>query len=200
MRSSWRKLRATRIAWREILARPHKDPLRPLNLEERRTLEQLSCSGRESAAQVARAKVLLAVAEGHSYSDAARSVGRKSGDAVAKLVSRFNQEGLAAVMPRHGGGPVVRYDAGARQMILETWQRQPNCEEDGTATWSLSTLRDALHKQGLKVGRTTLYEVLREAGLSWQRSRSWCETGVALRKCKAGVVRVRDADTEAKKS
>ena len=182
------------------MARRQKDPLRSLSLEERQSLEQLSRSLRESAAKVARAKALLAVAEGESYSEAARFAGRKSGDAVANLVSRFNEEGLAAVTPRHGGGPAVRYDAPARQMILETWQRQPSCEEDGTATWSLSTLRDALHRQGLKVGRTTLHEVLREAGLSWQRSRSWCETGVVLRKRKAGLVKVRNRDAEAKKS
>lgn len=182
------------------MARRHKDPLRPLRLEERQALEGLSRSWCEPAAQVTRAKALLAVAEGKSYSEAAHFAGRKSGDAVAMLVSRFNQEGLAAVVPRHGGGPRVRYDAEARRSILETWQRQPDCEEDGTATWSLSTLRDALHRQGLKVGRTTVYGVLREAGLSWQRSQSWCETGVALRKRKAGVVRVRDQDAEAKKT
>lgn len=182
------------------MARSHKDPLRSLSSEERQSLEGLSRSGRESASHVARAKALLAVAEGSSYTDAAHRAGRKSGDAVAKLVSRFNQEGLAAVVPRHGGGPRVRYDAKARQTILETWQRQPDREEDGTATWSLSTLRNALHRQGLKVGRSTVYEVLREAGLTWQHSRTWCETGVALRKRKAGLVRVRDQDAEAKKS
>ncbi len=182
------------------MPRPHKDPLRPLGTEERRSLEHFSRSGRESAAVVSRAKVLLSVADGKSYSEAARLAGCKSGEAVAKLVSRLNQEGLAAVVPRHGGGPVVRYDAEARQIILETWQRAPEREEDGTATWSLSTLRDALHKQGLEVGRTTLHEVLREAGLSWQRNRSWCETGIALRKRKAGMVKVRDEDAEAKKS
>ena len=182
------------------MARRQKDPLRPLSLEERRSLEQLSRYLREPAAKVARAKALLGVAEGKSYSEAARVAGRKSGDAVANLVSRFNQEGLAAVTPRRGGGPELCYDALARQMILETWQRPPSCEEDGTATWSLSTLRDALHKRGLKVSRTTIHEVSREAGLSWQRSRSWCETGVALRKRKAGVVKVQDGDAEAKKS
>ena len=182
------------------MPRPHKDPLRPLSPEERRSLEHLSRSGRESAAVVTRAKALLAVAEGKNYSDAARSVGRKSGDAVAKLVSRFNEEGLAAVTPRHGGGPRVRYDAEARQLILETWQHPPDREDDGTATWSLTTLRDALHKQGLEISRTTLHEVLRAAGLSWQRNRSWCETGVVLRKRKAGLVKVRDGGRRGKKS
>lgn len=68
------------------MPRPHKDPLRALSLEERQNLERCSRSGRESAAVVSRAKALLAVADGKSYSEAARSVGRKSGDAVAKLV------------------------------------------------------------------------------------------------------------------
>ena len=125
------------------MACPPKAPLRPLSTEEHQALKQLSRASRASAAAVTRAKVLLAVAGGKNYSAAARSVGRKSGDAVAKLVSRFNQEGLAAVTPRHGGGPELRYDAQARQMILETWQRAPEREADGTATWSLSTLRDA---------------------------------------------------------
>lgn len=182
------------------MSRRPKDPLRPLSHEEHQTLGQLSRSRRESAAVVARAKALLAVAEGKNYSDAARLVGRKSGDAVAKVVSRFNLEGLAAVVPRHSGGPEVRYGTAARQLILATWQRRPDREEDGTATWSLSTLRDALHRQGLTVGRTTLHQVLGEAGLSWQHNRSWCETGIALRKRKTGVARVKDQDTEAKKS
>jgi len=42
--------------------------------------------------------------------------------------------------------------------------------------------------------------VLREAGLSWQQSRTWCDTGSVQRRRKSGVVTVRDPDTEAKKS
>jgi len=41
--------------------------------------------------------------------------------------------------------------------------------------------------------------VLLEAGWTWQRSRSWCETGKALRRRKAGPVTVVDPDAEAKK-
>lgn len=168
--------------------------------EEHQQLSRISRSRRESATVVARAKALLAVAAGKSYSEAARSVGRKSGDAVASLVSRVNREGVAAIVPRHGGGAKVRVDAEARQLILDTWQRSPDRAGDGTATWSISSLRAALQRQGLQVGRTTIHQVLREAGLSWQLNRSWCETGAALRKRKAGVVKVQDENAEAKKT
>jgi len=40
-------------------------------------------------------------------------------------------------------------------------------------------------------------EILR---LSWQKSRTWCQTGVATRRRKHGVVRVSDPDALAKKS
>jgi hypothetical protein len=66
---------------------------------------------------VIRVKVLLAVASGDDYQQAARAVGRRSGDAVSHLVARFNAEGLAALTPRHGGGRHPAYDAAARARI-----------------------------------------------------------------------------------
>ena len=86
------------------MTRRQKDPLRPLTAAERVALEQLSRASGEPASHVARARLVLAVAGGQSYTAAARGVGRRSGDAVAQLVARFNEEGLAALAPRHGGG------------------------------------------------------------------------------------------------
>ena len=45
----------------------------------------------------------------------------------------------------------------------------------------------------------TILRVLHEADLSWQRDRTWCETGVVQRKRKAGVVAVVDPATAAKR-
>jgi len=86
------------------MSRHQKNPLRSLLEEEREQLIRLSRSQVIAASQVARAKAILAIADGHSYTDAARAAGRRSGDAVASWVTRFNTEGLAAVVPRHGGG------------------------------------------------------------------------------------------------
>jgi hypothetical protein len=41
------------------------------------------------------------VAQGHSYTAAAQASGRRSGDAVAQVVARFNKEGLSALTSRH---------------------------------------------------------------------------------------------------
>jgi transposase len=185
------------------MTRRRKDPLRPLTDAERRELTRLRRSSAAPAAQVAHAAVLLLVSEGLDYQDAARAVGRRSGDAVSRLVARFNREGRAALEPRHGGGREASYDAAARDRILREVARAPTPERDGTATWSLSTLRRVLRSapDGLpRVSTFTLWRVLHEAGYSHQQSRTWCPTGSALRRRKAGMATVADPDAEPKKS
>jgi len=184
------------------MARQQKNPLRELRDEEQQYLEKVSRSQRESASRVARAKMLLAVAEGANYTEAAHCVGRRSGDAVGELVKRFNQEGIAALNLRHGGGPRIIYGSEQRSKILQAIQNQPDRQTDGTATWSLTTLQRSLREEEAdlaKVSTYTLHKVLRESGWSWQRNRSWCETGKVVRKRKAGVETVIDPDGEAKK-
>ena len=185
------------------MTRRKKDPLRALTDTEREWLERISRAQSEPASHVVRAKAILAVADGENYTEAARAVGRKSGDAVSKLVSEFNQSGLAAIQPRHGGGAVAKYGPVERERILAEVRRKPDPAQDGTATWSFQTLRRALHKaaDGLPdVSEDTIRTVLREAGFSWQRAQTWCETGQVVRKRKRGQATVCDPDTEAKKS
>src|SRR5688572_7193344 len=97
-------LQTCTLAGRQKMARPRKDPLRPLTDDERSWLERISHARTEPAAHVARAKALLAVADGQTYQAAAHAAGRCSNDAVAHLVARFNQLGLDALTPGHGGG------------------------------------------------------------------------------------------------
>lgn len=185
------------------MPRCQKDPLRPLREEERVELERLRRSHTEPAAHVARAKALLAVADGQRFTTAARAAGRQSGDAVAHLVARFNRKGRAALQPGHGGGQPKRYTQAEQERILQQVRRVPDRDTDRTATWSLTTLQRALRQasDGLPgVSTYTIWCVLHDAGFTWQRDRSWCPTGTAVRKRKTGVVIVHDPDAEAKKS
>ena len=186
------------------MSRRQKDPLRALTDDERLWLQKIARSRREPASHVARAKQLLAVAEGHSYTAAAQAAGRKSGDAVAQLVAGFNRQGLQSVEPRRGGGPKPKYGVRERERILAEVRRPPDPEQDGTATWSLMLLRRALRRapDGLPgVSTSSIRAILQEAGLSWPRTRSWCQTGFSKRKRRNGeVVTVVDPDAEPKKS
>jgi transposase len=185
------------------MSRRRKDPLRLLTEEERTCLEQLSRARSAPASHLARAKALLAVADGQTYDAAAIAAGRRSGDAVAHLVARFNQHGLAAIEPGHGGGPAVRYTLTARERILAEAARTPDRQQDGTATWSLTTLQRALRQadHGLPAVSTyTIWCVLHDAGFTWQKSRTWCNTGLVVRKRKSGKVLVADPDAAAKKT
>ncbi len=185
------------------MGRRAKEPLRALTDEERGYLEQMSRASSAPAVEVLRAKVLLHVVAGTGYREAAQAEGRRSGEAVARLVRRFNQTGIEALEPRHGGGPQPVYGTKERERILAEVRRQPDRELDGSASWSLSTLQRTLRQapDGLPtVSREIILSTLHEAGWSWQRDRSWCETGKVLRKRKAGTVEVTDPDTAAKKT
>lgn len=185
------------------MTRRKKDPLRSLSDEEREVLEQISRAQSEPASHVARAKALLSVADREGYTAAARAAGRRSGDAVSQLVARFNREGLAAIEPRHGGGPPVIYGVEERKRILAEFERQPDREKDGTATWSLSTLQRALREasDGLpNVSTYTIWRVLYEAGWTCQKDRTWCKTGTVTRKRQGNAVEVTDPEAEAKKT
>src|SRR4051794_17391469 len=185
------------------MSRHRKDPLRRPRAEGRRELTRLSRSLSAPAAQVERARALLAIADGASYTAAAHQIGRRHTETISAWVSRFNREGLAAVRPGHGGGARTRYGADAQQRILTEWARTPQRDQDGTATWSLSLLQRALRQapDGLpRVSPFTIWCTVHAGGLSWQKSRTWCETGVVMRKRKHGVVRVRDPDAMAKKT
>jgi len=185
------------------MSRRQKDPLRELTESERQELIRISRLQAAPAVEVVRAKLLLAVASGDDYQTAARSVGRRSGDAVSHLVARFHAEGLAALTPRHGGGRRPTYGPEARARIVAEASRAPTPGGDGTASWSLASLRRSLREapDGLpRVSTYTIRRVLREAGASYQSTRSWCPTGTALRRRKAGPAVVTDPDADAKKS
>ena len=182
------------------MATPQKAPVRAVTAEERAALERIAQASSERVDRVRRATALLAVAAGQPFARAAWQAGFRSGTAVAELVARFNRRGLAALASAPGRGRKPTYEATARAQIVATAQREPDRREDGTATWSLSSLRRTLRREGLpRVGASTIRQVLREAGSSYQQTRTWCPTGTARRKRKSGVVRVVDPQPELKR-
>jgi transposase len=140
------------------------------------------------------------VAEGQSFAAAANRAGLASGSTVTALVRRFNRQGLRVLTIAPGRGRRPTYDGAARAKVVAMAQRAPDRRADGTATWSLSTLERTVRREGLSaIGATTIRRVLHDAGSSYQRSRTWCPTGTAVRQRKHGSVTVVDPQTEQKR-
>lgn len=117
-----------------------------------------------------------------------------------RLVERFNRQGLTALLIASGRGRKPTYTSEQRTRILAEVQREPDREKDQTATWSLMLLRDALRKSDLPhIAKETIRQVFHDAGYRYQRTRTWCRTGYALRVRKSGTVTVSDPKTLEKK-
>jgi len=182
------------------MAIPQKEPLRAVTAAEQAALERIAHASSERVDQVRRATALLAVAQGQPFTAAAQQAGLRSHSTVANRVARFNRHGMAALTIAAGRGRRPTDDSTVRGMIVATAQAQPERRTDGTATWSLGTLQRRLRRDGMEhVGTSTIRRVLHEAGSSYQRTRTWCPTGTAVRVRKSGVVTVVDPDTEEKK-
>ncbi len=181
------------------MGRPRKEELRDLKEEERRELKRVEKATSERIDAVKRAKALLEVSEGTTFSAAGQKVGL-SGEAVAQLVRRFNQRGLAALEIAAGRGRKPTYTSEQRGWVIVEVQREPDRKKDQTASWSLMLLRNALRKNRLPhIGAETIRHLLHEAGYSYQRTRTWVHTGYALRKRKSGTVTTYDQETLEKK-
>jgi hypothetical protein len=183
------------------LPKPQKEPLRLLSEQEQQALQRIVKATSERMDVIKRAKALLAVAKGQRFSAAAREAGFASGDTVGHLVSRFNRQGLAALLIAPGRGCKPTYTDEQRSQILTQLHQEPVKKEDGSATWSLSLLQQRLRATSLPtVGASTIGRTLHQAGYVFGQSRTWCQTGSVLRKRKEGVVKVHDPKTEEKKA
>ena len=181
---------------------PQKAPLRSLTELEQQQLQRLTKASSERIDVVRSAKVLLALAQGHTFTEAGKQAGI-SRQAVTQLVERFHQRGIAAVVTiAPGRGRKLTYDQEVRTYILRTMQRCPDRQVDGTATWSLKTLERTLRRELdlPKLCAHTIHRVLLEAGYTYQQSRTWCPTGTAERVRKEGIVIVQDPQTQGKKA
>jgi transposase len=185
---------------KKAMPMPQKHPLRPLTEQEERELCRIVKASSERVDVVRRARAIRAVAAKQTFPQAASAAGFKEARSVRRLVERFNRQGLATLLIASGRGRKPTYTSAHQGRILAEVQRQPEREEDQTATWSLLTLRGALRKKDLPhIARETIRQVLHEAGYSYQRTRTWCRTGSALRKRKSGTVTVYDQETPEKK-
>lgn len=154
--------------------------LRTLTDLEQKVIDKLAVSRTAPAVQVKRAQLLNHLAQGASAPQAAARVGGVSSEMARRLLKRFHQEGLKALedQPRSGRNPTLTEEERGKLVILaKSPPKEGLPEAQGACHWTLDTLLEAAHQEGIAVSRTRLWEILREEGVRWwQRGRTWLES------------------------
>src|SRR5216683_1420830 len=112
------------------------------------------------AGDVRRARLILMLSEGQSWSAIQQALGCSSAY-IARWQARFAQQRLAGLFARHQGRPATKRTARLEARILAWTRRAPN---DGSTHWSSRKLAQALGINHMMVAR-----VWRRAGLKPHR-------------------------------
>jgi transposase len=93
---------------------------------------------------------------------------------VRKVIHDFNERGMASLRPRYRGGRPRRITTDQRQQIISVAGARPDRQGVPLTRWSLPRLAIYLSAEGIAdVSPRHLGALLAEAGLSFQRTRTW---------------------------
>jgi transposase len=146
--------------------------------QEGQRLQQIVRRGKHGSIRVRRAMVIMASASGTPAPAIARLVAADE-DTVREVIHRFNEVGLAALDPSWAGGRPRRISAQDTEFILATAATRPVKVGRPFTHWSLRKLADYLARNPdriVRIGRERLRQILREHGVSFQRTRTWKES------------------------
>jgi transposase len=127
---------------------------------ERRSLDAMVRSQRGRAADARRARIILLLADGHSYTEISERVGCTA-PTISLWKQRFMARRLAGLRARHRGSTAWVVTPQVEARILD-WTRKP--PTDGTTHWSTRRLA-----RKLGIVHTVVARVWRRAGLQPHR-------------------------------
>jgi transposase len=108
--------------------------------EQRNELEKWAGSHTLPAGDVFRARLILALAAGQTYSQIMTSL-QTSAPTISRWKQRFEEEGMAGLDPRHKGSQPRVADAKVQARIARKTQQKP---ADGSTHWSCRKMAKAL--------------------------------------------------------
>jgi transposase len=160
-----------RISIVEVVMRPPSVFVRPLLHEEAVRLKRLSRRGKHESTRQ-RASVLLASNVRMSVPQIAE-MRRTDPSWVRRVIHEFNERGMDSLRPRYRGGRPRRITTDQRQRIVSVAGARPDAQGIPLTRWSLPRLACYLADEGIDVSPRHLGTLLAEAGLSFQRTRTW---------------------------
>lgn len=147
--------------------------LRPITDAEGQALVRVLRRSRDPIAQ-RRATCVLAAATGMKVPQIARSQWIDE-TLVRRILHAFNDHGLASLGNRYGQGRPRKFDEPTRRRIVDVVCTPPYHLKLPFSVWSLPKLRDYLIRKRIvsSVAIETLRRLLREEGVSLQRTKTW---------------------------
>jgi transposase len=156
----------------EVAMRPPSVFVRELLPEEGNRLKRLS---RKAASEAKRERALICWASATKMSpqQIAALVGTDESH-VRKVIHAFNERGFSSLDPEQRGGRPRRITAEQRARIIAVAGARPDTLGVPATRWSLKRLARYLRKQRIvDVSSAHLGRILAQAGLSFQRTRTW---------------------------
>jgi transposase len=147
--------------------------VRELQPQEGARLKRISRTAKQFARRQ-RALILLASATGMGPPQIARLV-QTDENQVRRVIHEFNTLGWESLRPRTGGGRPRKVTTTTADRIVAIALACPRNYGVPLNRWSLRRLRRYLLRRGV-VGQLSvegLRQVLRRAGVTWQRTRTW---------------------------
>ena len=126
----------------------------PVTEEQRSELVKWAASRTLPAGDVFRARLILALADGQSYSQIMTGL-QTTAPTISRWKQRFEQEGLAGLEPRHKGSQPRVANAAVQARIARKTQQKP---ADGSTHWSCRKMA-----QALKLSKSTVQRVWAQA-------------------------------------
>jgi transposase len=152
--------------------RPAEVFVRALEPAEARKLKRLATDGQHRSTRI-RAMILLASATEMSAPQIAQLY-LTDAEHVRKVIHDFNDRGFGALDPDYRGGRPKKTTPQQRDEIVSVARARPDSQGVALTRWSIHKLARHLAEQGVaQLSPTALRAALDDAGLSFQRTRSW---------------------------
>lgn len=94
---------------------------------------------------------------------------------VRRIIHAFTKDGINGIRPKYRGGHPPTFTEEQRKAVVELAESRPKDLGYPLSQWSLSQLQLVLIKQKKVsyISRPTIRTILRDAGLSYQRTKTW---------------------------
>ena len=151
--------------------RPPEVFVRSLSHQEAVRLKRLSTRAEHQSTRI-RAAILLASNVKTPVPQIAR-MWLTDESHVRKVIHEFNEEGFDSLRPDYRGGRPRRITPAERTRVVAVAGARPDAQGVPLTRWSLDRLSTYLAEHGVLISPIHLWRLLAEAGLSFQRTRSW---------------------------